>query len=245
MVRYVPVQLIQYALAKKVASEFRTFLFLKNYSKTAVILLAVETRVDIQLGLCISRRTLERHIKNLTALNWIGTDNHNRYFIRSWEALKLICEIDFLSRVEFTTNYISKENHIGYFMGAVIAYQCKLKRAKEWRERRLERSKQPISQLHPLSISYLSNLIKLPESTVRGYKQKAILLKFVYRKKNKIKYGRKPRDVNLKQFRSIWADQPSYPILIQNTIYLILPDSFNSTLHFKKYKGGKNRYSNT
>lgn len=242
MVKHVPIRLIQYCITNKLIKQLRLFLYLKYKTSDGIIRSSKEEVSNIITHLGVCEKTYYRQIKSLVDLKFLNKDKCGFLYLRSWKRLEALLGLESKSRVDFHLSYINKTNHKGYFMGAVICYQCKLKnhheRKKRYKMTKSERKKRrslPICKLwHPLSISYLSKILKIPKSTVQLYINEAVKRGFVIRRKNIVAEDIGSNvDINL--LRKNWT-KGSFPIYKFGKLFIIKPDSFRPQLHFKRFR---------
>ncbi|MCT4628810.1 hypothetical protein [Winogradskyella sp.] len=235
MVKYVPIQLIQHSLKENITKPLRLYIYLKNESRNGMVKYTDIVSQKTLTYLAISKRTSYRHLAILIGLNWVNKDIHGNLFLRSWKRLEITTGLRFTSKVEFHQNYIIKDAFLGYFMGAVISYQCKLKKHIEWKERKKGGSLPILDLQYPISISYLSNLLKIPASTVQSYKILAIENGFVIRIKKNERVKIINKNLNIRELRKNWAEN-SFPIYHKGSLIIVHPDNFKPCLRFKRYR---------
>lgn len=238
MVRYVPVQFIQDCIMNGRMKELRFFLFLKDYSKEGVLYRFNQHKTFVANDLKLSERTISRLLRKLFLLKWIGVNKKGDLFIRGWNRLEILVECKFKSRVEFNRGYLHKDIYTGYFMGAVISYQCKLKNYELWKGSKNGGSIPFHNPQHPISVSFLSNLLKLPQSTIINHKKKAIKYEFVKRYRNISVIPNNSEQINIKELQKNWCGK-SFPLLCDGGLKIINADSFIPLLTFKRYRGQK------
>lgn len=235
MIRYVPIQLIQYCITNGLAKQLRLFLYLKHVAESGII---QDPNADIantieHLG--ISKRTYNRHIKDLRDLKFIDNDKRGVLYLRSWKRLETILGLKFKSRVDFHISYIRVKTNRGYLMGAVMSYQCKLKNYLTWRERENRRSLLVHDLQHPLSITYLANLLKISKSTAQSYRAEAIKHSFVIRTKNVEVIDVQNKNIDINLLRRGWTEN-SFPKLKDGKLFILKTDTFKPQLRFKRYR---------
>ncbi len=239
MIRYIPIQLIEHVLKENQKNEFRTFLYLKNISTTGVIK-RKETALDIIKGLDISKKTFNRHLNVLKEKRFLSIDSRDNIFLRSWQSIALKTNLHFTAKVEFHIKDLDKEKYKGFLMGAIISYYYKLKVFLKRKELKKGGSRQLSERMQPLSLSYLSKTLQIPQTSIVRLKNEAIKNKYVYRKKDIQTTDIDIKNINIKNLRRNWnVENTGFPIIHREKIKIVNPDLFIGHLVIKRFRNRK------
>ncbi len=121
--KWVPVDLIQFALTNNKIQELRLYLILKHeYAGGVMINKAILRRLQLETGRC--RKSLSKDITSLESLGWTNS-NKGFTYIRSFKRLYKMLKGKSAARVEFDRQYLQcpKAYFAGAFIGRLVMTQ--------------------------------------------------------------------------------------------------------------------------
>ena len=233
---YIPVQLMQYVLEKKISKVFRSFVFLKYHSGNGIIKIDKSSCIELAQLLDINVRTFKRHLQALNDMGWIGFDDHERAFVRGWYQISLKIGRAFTSKVEFHSNYLVQTNWQGYIMGSIIGRFVLVKQFVQKREGQKNGcSLQAREQYFPFSCRLGSEIINISRSRINDLIIIAVGLKYIALKPGKLEAtSADPKMIN--HLEKQWQSGEPFPVTIGGKVYLKYPNKYYPLLHYKKAK---------
>lgn len=228
----IPVELFVLAYQQKEIKPIKLLVYLKAKYGCSVKL-TKHAKIEICNALGVkSYKTIKSHLERLKKLKMIGV-NGNVIHLRSFK--RIIVEQRFKSRlaVEFNLKEINQFEVFGF--AALLAYMVRDNKKKE-RGRAFKlwgAIPRSCSSYFPTALNAIAQFYDLPKSTVKRYKDKAIKLKYILRKRD-IRLIEVAKIGNIEKYK-VYLNKSNI-IKRNGKYYEAFPDLLASNLHFKKRK---------
>ena len=233
----IPIELIIYSYRNKFIRPFQLYVFLKAISSGKIRL----TKSDIShiaglFGLK-SARAITNNLKLLISKKWISYCNRSSYyFIRGYDKVGLLNEVNCLKRAEFDARKISEFK--AFLGGAIISYLVNRQKWAKWlRERKNGRSLQSFHKptiYFPVASLTLAKLLCISISTAFELKALAVRFGYVSVKKNFTHTGLTKS--NLNQFKRTMPEIAHRVRIRRKKIVIQDTDTFCPGVRLKKRK---------
>ena len=234
----IPVDLCIHTLKNKLSRSFQLYILLKS-SCSGKRLITQNDRYNLANDLDLNIKTINNHFNKLQLLNWVGYNpKSGYYFIRSFDRVKEIQNLNYRSAAEFDPKEIKKFK--AFIIGAVIGYLVNSQK----KDRRLEPKKAHYNRSRPgrhpsyfpISSEVLANILNVSQPTAHRYIELAKKAGYIRIKKNNLI----PTGISVKHYQGIKKTFPDSNLRIKNNqLFIQKANSFASNIHFKTQKKRK------
>lgn len=233
---YIPVDLCVFSLKNKLIRSFQLYILLKSTCSGKRII-TQDDRKNFANELDLkTTRTINNHFKKLQSKNWIGYNpKSGYYFIRGFDRVKEIENLDYRSAAEFDPKEIKqfKAFIIGVVIGYLVNSQKKRGRFEPKKARQYRSKPGRPSSFFPISSKVLAKILKCSHVTALKYITLAKKAGYIRIKKNNLE----PTGIHVKHYQGIKRTYPECNLRIKNDqIWFQKANKFASNIHFKTQK---------
>ena len=235
----IPVDLRIHTLQNKLTRSFQLYIFLKS-TCSGKRLITQNDRINFSVDLDLkTTKTISNHFKKLLSLNWIGYNPKSKYyFIRSFDRVKEIENLDYRTAAEFDPKEIRKFK--AFIIGAVIGYlvnsQKKDRRHEPKKTRKYCSKPGRHPSYFPISSEVLANILNVSQSTAHSYILLAKNAGYIRMKKNNLE----PTGISVSHYQGIKRTYPELNLRIKNNqLFIQKANRYAPNIHFKTRKKTK------
>lgn len=237
-----PISVCQMALQKRLVRELQVLLAMKAVSSGRVTL-SIKLKNQLAQLTATSVRTIEKSIKELEALKWIGR-NGKTIILRAFGFMMEQTGSTIRTCIRLYPYQIRELRPI--LTGALIGYLVHRTKHKEWLEkhgeitgRRLgsdieaDNSTKPFpNSFRPVALSVIAGILGCPMSTADRYKAEAIAKKYIARMPN-FKRLHMPLALAIGEKRYGHNQYAGHIQIVKGKVVIVLPDMIEPLLSYK------------
>jgi hypothetical protein len=227
----IPVELCVFILQNRIVNPFKTYLMLKNMCSGKMKF----DRDQLCKQLNISDKTLDRHLKVLIKLNWIGFDPKSMMlFIRGFDKIREMNQ--FNSRLAIICTQADFKTFTAFLFGAVVSNVLRAKKRQQWQPGAAKKGNapQPGRQpfFYPIANGYMAKILNYSVKGMVKLKQQAESIGYILTKENKRLTG-EPFS-NIDKFKNM--NNPERHLLKKsgNEIGIQKPDLISTKMEFSR-----------
>jgi hypothetical protein len=233
---YLPVELCSYVLTNRLTNQFRLYVYLKGSCAGKRKISKADIK-EISKALSCNPKSIQRHVKNLLELKWIGYSSHSQlYFIRGFEDLKEKYNLQRRTASQFQESDLQQFKP--FLAGSVIGYITNHYKHKAIKSNRAERyyqqrSNQPgtLSNGFAIACRLISKVMGISEG--QAYNLKEMAEKAGYLKIEKQFQELPYKDFEKDQFVKGWPELAGRVRKRKGKLALIQSDKITSLIRFK------------
>ena len=229
----IPVEVSVFILQNRLVNPFRTYLNLKNMCDGKMKCDSMKLSKDLNL----SGKTLEKHLKVLIQLNWIGFDAKSKMlFIRGFDRIREMHKFNCRQAIVCTQDDL-KTLH-AFLFGAVVSNILRAKKRQLWQPGAAKKgyATQPGRQpfFHPLANGYTAKILNLSVMRSQQLKVLAEEAGYIVTRENIIKTG-EPL-TTIEKFKN--TNNPERNLLKRSgfEIGIQKPDTISTKMNFSRRK---------
>ena len=221
-----PMPIIELVFKNGLHAQFKLYLYLKASSDGHIKNL---DKTALAKRLKVSRTTLDKHLNQLQARNWIGyNEKRNIWHIRSFSTLLLIEKLKGRTGVWFKVTDFDKFTQ--FIDSSVVSEQVRKEKVKHFGKAQQKGSAFQLPKYFAISLRYLGSRYDISHMTIQRRIKRAIKCNYIMHKKGE----------NVKIGKHGQAFLKGYPELTDNVYYkngtywLRSSDQYQTNLLFKR-----------
>jgi len=232
----IPVSILEIVRDQNLFAPFRLFMYFKTVSTNGQMRICPKTVSLAAADLCISEKTVKRHLDILQKRNWIGRFKSGGSIVRSFDKLRVMEKTTGKTAVWFDA-----QRHLKPFkefvVSACLGNLISRNRAKLWRERlpgdrkgTPNERKQPLPTSFPIACEAMRQIYDISIGTAFNWKQAAHKAGFITVKK----ILRRMHIDNALEWKRVHPDLAHRLIIRDDRYFIQYPDEVTCYLRFTR-----------